>query len=250
MLRARVRLCAWLLLALALAAGASVTVAGATSAKKIVGSARAERLNGTAGPDVIYAGGGNDVIYGYGGNDRIYTGSGADKVYCGAGSDVVYGDARDTVARDCEVVRGVVAPKPPPKPPAPPPSPPPPPSKGPAPPGHYPGHSEQTGKDLSFDVTSDGAAVANLVLEYKASCDPGGDVPETARPPVRAPIGSDRSFVLRLSASGITLTFQGQFDSSTGTTAKGTLQIHRQFDQNGVHYECDTGTVVWDAARQ
>ena len=52
------------------------------------------------------------------GNDLVVGGPGADRLMCGPGRDTASGDAKDKVAKDCEVVRGVkTAPPPPPPPP-------------------------------------------------------------------------------------------------------------------------------------
>jgi hypothetical protein len=91
------------LLLTAVALVATVLVATA-SAKTIRGTARAEVLRGTSGADKIYGGGGNDKLYGLAGNDTFYPGAGIDTVYCGAGVDHVLADAKDKVAKDCEIV--------------------------------------------------------------------------------------------------------------------------------------------------
>lgn len=78
---------------------------------------------------------GLSVLVGGPGADVLVGGAGADSLRCGAGRDTAFRDARDAVARDCEVVRGPAgAPAPPPTRPLPPP---PPPDPGPGAPASY-----------------------------------------------------------------------------------------------------------------
>ena len=84
---------------------------------------RADTIDGKRGNDRLFGAGGNDVLVGGPGNDLLVGGPGADRLRCGPGRDTATRDVRDTVAADCEVVRG---PRPvPPAPPAPAPIPPP-----------------------------------------------------------------------------------------------------------------------------
>jgi PKD repeat protein len=91
-----------LLFAFVFALAAVETASSAT----IVGTPRADVLRGTNRADTIRGEAGNDRLYGRGGNDRLIGGRGADRIFCGAGNDVALVDARDTVAADCETVRG------------------------------------------------------------------------------------------------------------------------------------------------
>jgi RTX calcium-binding nonapeptide repeat (4 copies) len=84
--------------------------------KRIIGTGKANVLRGTPKPDFIDGRAGNDVLYGFAGDDRLIGGAGADRIICGRGRDTVSADRRDTVARDCEVVRGGRPPPPPPPP--------------------------------------------------------------------------------------------------------------------------------------
>jgi Ca2+-binding RTX toxin-like protein len=79
---------------------------------RLIGAAGNDTLNGHAGNDRLEGGPGNDTLLGGAGNDTIITGPGKDKVVCGKGIDTVKGDAKDTVARDCEKVTGASAAKP------------------------------------------------------------------------------------------------------------------------------------------
>jgi hypothetical protein len=74
--------------------------------KRIIGTKSGDVLRGTAAADFIDGRAGNDVLYGLAGNDRLVGGAGIDRIHCGPGRDTVFADPRDTVARDCEVVRG------------------------------------------------------------------------------------------------------------------------------------------------
>ena len=47
------------------------------------------------------------MLAGGGGNDLLVGGPGADKLSCGAGQDTRKGDAKDKIAGDCEMVKGV-----------------------------------------------------------------------------------------------------------------------------------------------
>jgi hypothetical protein len=80
--------------------------------ERIIGTNKADRLRGTPKADFIDGRAGNDFRYGFAGNDRLIGGAGADHIFCGRGRDTVFSDRRDTVARDCEVVKGGATPPP------------------------------------------------------------------------------------------------------------------------------------------
>ena len=105
----------------------AATISGTAGNDTLRGGARADSLSGKGGNDRLFGAGGNDVLVGGPGNDLLVGGSGADTLRCGPGRDSATRDKRDTVGRDCEMVRG-------PKPALPPPTPAPPPSAPPAPP--------------------------------------------------------------------------------------------------------------------
>jgi hypothetical protein len=96
------------------AAGVAAYADGAAPLTRIIGTNKANVLRGTASADVIDGRAGNDRLYGFAGDDRLIGGAGADRIFCGRGRDTVSADRRDTVARDCEVVRGGAIPPPPP----------------------------------------------------------------------------------------------------------------------------------------
>ena len=91
----------------------AATISGTAGNDTLRGGAAADKLTGKAGNDKLFGGGGNDVLAGGGGNDLLVGGPGADKLSCGAGQDTARGDAKDKIAADCEVVKGVPAADPP-----------------------------------------------------------------------------------------------------------------------------------------
>ena len=187
-----------LLLASAAAADGRVRNGG-SRADTLLGTPRADVLRGFAGPDVLVGGRGPDRLVGGAGRDRLIGGPGDDDlrardgvrdvVSCGPGRDRAVVDARDRVARDCEVVRGRPAARRPAPPPAPsPPAPPPPTAPG-------------GGATRTFD------GVLVTTIQHLSFCGPGGrtettQVPSrvTVRPPLAntpeqpgfpAPVGAD-----------------------------------------------------------
>ena len=110
------------LLALAAGSVSAATINGTARNDTLRGGARADKIDGKGGHDKLFGAGGNDVLVGGAGNDLLVGGPGADTLRCGPGGDTATRDVRDTVAKDCELIRG---PKPVPPPPPPPPEPPP-----------------------------------------------------------------------------------------------------------------------------
>ena len=101
---------------LPLAGLAFAFLAGAIWAKTITGTAGNDTLRGTPAADVLSGKGGHDTLYGLAGydclvgglgDDRLVGGPGADALACGGGRDTAIADARDRVATDCEVVKGL-----------------------------------------------------------------------------------------------------------------------------------------------
>jgi polysaccharide deacetylase/hemolysin type calcium-binding protein len=92
------------------------TVQGGPEAETLIGTRKADRIFGRGGDDRLVGGPGNDLLVGGPGRDTIIGGPGADrisaadgepdKIDCGPGRDVAVVDRLDTVAADCEVVRG------------------------------------------------------------------------------------------------------------------------------------------------
>src|SRR2546421_7394097 len=182
------------------------SLASGAAAQRIVGTAHNDVLRGTAHADTIYGKAGNDRLFGLGGNDRLYGGLGADRLSCGSGRDTVYADKRDKIGADCEVVKGL-QPKPPPPPP-----PPPPPLVAP---GHYVAPTNQS-RNVTFDVTADGSGIANLRMEYNATCEPPGTIGGAiATYTGSVPIAPARTFTLSTSSSdgSLTIAINGMFDA-------------------------------------
>ena len=92
---------------LAVATVGAATITGTAGDDTLRGGAAADTLSGKGGNDKLYGAAGNDVIIGGRGNDLLVGGPGADEMSCGAGRDTARGDARDTIAADCEVVKGI-----------------------------------------------------------------------------------------------------------------------------------------------
>lgn len=97
---------------------AGVDISSATPLKRVIGTGKPNVLLGTAQADFIDGRAGDDTLYGLAGNDGLVGGVGADRIFCGRGRDTVFADRRDTVARDCEVVKGTTPPQPTPPPPS------------------------------------------------------------------------------------------------------------------------------------
>jgi hypothetical protein len=85
-------------------------ITGTDRADVLRGGAASDVVDGRGGNDVLNGRGGNDVLYGREGNDRLIGGAGSDQIVCGPGRDTVSADRLDTVARDCEVVKGAAPP--------------------------------------------------------------------------------------------------------------------------------------------
>lgn len=101
------------LVALALLGAGSAlaaTVVGTPKNDVLRGTAKADKLNGKAGNDRLLGLGGNDVLIGASGNDVLIGGGGHDTLRCGAGRDTANADEGDTVAPDCELVKGPMLP--------------------------------------------------------------------------------------------------------------------------------------------
>jgi Ca2+-binding RTX toxin-like protein len=226
------------LVALAVALALPPLAAGA-AARRIVGTARNDVLRGTARADAIWGKAGNDRLYGRGGNDRLYGGPGADRISCGPGRDTVFADRRDTIAADCEVLKGG-----PPKPPPPPPPP-------LVSPGHYVAPTNQS-RNVTFDVSDDGAEIANLRMEYNAQCDPPGTISgAVATYTGTVAIVPARTFSLSSTTAdgSLTIAISGSF--SADGTVTGTFDAHTvQTGPNGQRFDCDSGVVEFAGQRQ
>ena len=87
----------------------AATITGTPSEDTLRGGAKADKLNGKGGNDRLYGAAGNDVLTGGPGNDLLVGGLGADTLSCGPGRDTASGDAKDRIAKDCEVVKACEA---------------------------------------------------------------------------------------------------------------------------------------------
>jgi hypothetical protein len=236
------------------AALVGLLLASAAGAKTIVGTARADVLRGGPGTDSIYGRGGNDRLYGLAGddrlvggpgNDRLVGGAGTDQIRCGPGRDRVTADLLDNVAGDCEVVIRPAPPEPPPPPPPPPPAP----EPQLTPPGHYVASSNQ-GRYVQFQVGPRGRSLFGLRVEYNATCSPPATLKSVVGGGGAFPINDDRTLAVNAStADGVTkLVLAAKFDGAGHFS--GTFQVHTSRDQNGTHYECDSGIVEFSGGVQ
>jgi hypothetical protein len=238
---------AWLLL---LAALAGICFAAAAWGAAINGGPRNEVLRGTSGPDKIYGRGGNDKLYGLGGNDylnggpgndMLVGGPGADRIVCGPGKDTVSADSSDTVAKDCEIVRG---PKP----------------VGKAAnvvPGRYCGFTSQ-GMSICFTVSSDRRSFTEGHFAARIACTPGPVQEWTFDMPGKAAIGSDGSFEYKVtsveegsevSESLIGSYLRGKIDSVGN--AQGEMHVSKlSFTKSSTAYSCETADATWTANKQ
>ena len=213
----------------------SLAVASAVPASTIVGGSQNDTLRGTPRADKLYGKAGNDRLFGLRGNDVLVGGAGADRLVCGPGRDIAWADAKDRVAKDCEVVKGLKRH---------------PPESSPVALGTYCGSTDQ-GMPLCFVVGGSQAAatrtIATTSLAVQAECEPTSQVDRSfeAQTPY-ATVGSDRTFVARALVAGYRSTFEGKFDRS-GTSASGSLSVQFVEERAGVRYDCDSDTVAWSA---
>jgi hypothetical protein len=239
------------------AAAAAGVLAAAAGAATIVGSAKNDVLKGSPSADKLYGRAGSDRLFGYAGNDLLVGGQGTDVLSCGPGRDTAMADASDTVAKDCEIVKGLPAPSPPPPPPPPPPpaAPPPPPPPPPAPPavrpGPYGGATSQ-GQAINLQVAPDSSAVTSLNAVIDLTCP---DLHATLRFDLHwtgLRINSDRSFQGQDSESdgGLTAKYSIAGRFAPEGPATGTLQVDVTGTTDGVLVNCSTAAVAWNANPQ
>jgi hypothetical protein len=228
-------------------------IVGTQKSDVLKGTPRADTISGRGGNDRISGLAGNDALNGGTGNDRLVGGPGADRLRCGPGRDTATADTTDTVAGDCELVRGLPSPEPPaPLPPPPPPAPP----AQLAAAGHYCGFTNQ-GKSICFDVTSDSTRAANFDTTSDVDCGSIGlsgvglsfsgstviQADLTFTFAYNGPIGSGDPDVTNITTS---YTVTGKFD--TAGNATGVLNLNRfSFDYQGTHYDCAAAGYAWQA---
>jgi RTX calcium-binding nonapeptide repeat (4 copies) len=242
----------WCSFLLVVATVGATTIAGTAGNDTLRGGAAADRLNGKAGNDKLYGLGGNDVLTGGAGNDLLVGGPGADRLSCGAGRDTARGDATDTVAKDCEVVRGVRAPKPP-APPAP--QPPAAPPVAPVTPGQYQGQT-QNGNFVFLTVSANRTFTGLRVNDLPAVCNGGATLPggEDFGDSVFT-IRDDGSFAAAGNWDGSQVSgdiefthWDGRVEGRFGATSvSGTLVMNYGLKYQGTTYQCSSGTVTWTA---
>lgn len=247
--------CGAALVATATVGAARIT--GTAGNDTLRGTARADLLNGRAGNDKLYGAAGNDVLVGGPGDDLLVGGPGADRLSCGTGRDVARGDARDTIASDCEVVKGVPAPTPTTPPAPPPPPPPPPPPAVPVTAGAYQGQINK-GNFMYFDVLGDRTVVNWRTNEIPEECEGGGILRGGfwAVYPTPAPISNEGNFLIdwegTVTADWLDgpakfhVTIAGHIE---GSSASGTVTSSSEFDYEGEHYRCASGQLSWEASR-
>ena len=234
--------------------GALVGGVSASAVRTINGTPKNDVLRGTRGADTIYGKAGNDKLYGNAGNDTLVGGSGNDLVVGGPGKDRLRcGGGTDTVAADCEVVKGLPVTTPPP-PPAPPPTPPPP-VAPPAKAGHYCGFTNQ-GKSICFDVT--GSSAANFATTSDLDCGIGILEDIGLSFSGTAPIQPDLTFTFSYSGplgtesgspiTNVTTSYSVTGKLDTAGNATGTLSVSSfSFDYQGTHYNCAAAGYGWQA---
>ena len=238
---------------LAAATVGAATITGTAGNDTLRGGAAADKLTGKGGNDKLYGAAGNDVLTGGPGNDLLVGGPGADRLSCGAGQDTARGDARDRVAGDCEIVRGVPAPQPPAPPP---PAPPPPPPVAPVTPGSYQGQT-QNGNFVFLTVLPDRTFTGMRINDLPAQCDGGGYLPggEDFGSSIFR-IRDDGSFDAQGTWDGsivsgdVELTHwdgrvAGRFDSATAVS--GTVVMNYGLKYQGQPLRCSSGEVTWTA---
>jgi hypothetical protein len=212
----------------------SLVATGAVPASTIVGGAGNDTLRGTPKADKLYGKAGNDRLFGFAGNDLLFGGAGGDRLVCGPGRDTAWADAKDRVAKDCEIVKGLKRP----------------PSPPPVALGTYCGSTSQ-GMTVCFEVGAPDASarrtIASTSLTVQADCEPTRQLDRsfTVQTP-NATVNSDRTFAVRTVLAGYRSTFEGKFDQS-GTSATGSLSVQFVEEQDGVRYDCDSDVVSWSA---
>jgi hypothetical protein len=247
-----------LLAAGALLAAATVgaaTITGTAGNDTLRGGAKADKLTGKGGNDKLYGAAGNDALIGGAGNDLLVGGPGADMLACGAGRDTARGDALDKVTKDCEVVSGVPQPAPPAPPaPTPPTQPPAPPPATPVTPGSYQGLLD--GNFVFLQILADRTVTGFRSNYLREDCNDGLYIYGTLEwGASKFRIAADGTFSVSGSAGGtvddqpatFTDAVTGRID---GTTVTGTVTGTAEFDFEGTHYKCSSGTKPYTATLQ
>jgi hypothetical protein len=240
------------LLAATLGLTVLLVAVGSVWAANIVGTSRNDTIRGSARADKIYGRGGNDRLYGLGGNDLLVGGPGADRLVCGAGRDTASADRRDTVSRDCEVVRGITRPTPGPGP-----GPPPPPPPVSVTAGPYQGQINQS-NFMYFELLSDRTVSNWRTNEIAEECENGAILRGGfwAVYPTPVPIAANGTFAIDWESTATADWLDGParfhvtiVGAIQGSVAAGFVRSSSEFDSGGNHYRCNSGELRWVASR-
>jgi Ca2+-binding RTX toxin-like protein len=214
---------------------ASLLVAGASTAARIVGSNHGDTLRGTKGADRIYGKSGPDTLLGLAGADELYPGPGADVVRCGAGRDTVHADWADTIARDCERVLHAT----------------------PAAVGVFAGTSTQN-EAVTLDVLPGGRTLTRFrINSLNQSCTPANELATFGAldfGDTVFPLAKSGSFTASYAGPGTVGGYAAQLDVRvsgrlTGRKASGVARVDTTFtDKDGTAFACSSGDVGWSAA--
>jgi RTX calcium-binding nonapeptide repeat (4 copies) len=243
-----------LALLVATATVGAATIKGTAGNDTLRGGSSADRLDGRGGNDKLFGAAGNDVLLGGAGNDLLVGGPGADRLTCGAGQDTARGDAKDKIAADCEIVKGVPSTEPPIT--QPPPGNPPPPQASPVTPGTYQG-STQNGNFVFLTVTPNRTFTGMRVNDLPEVCNgglslTGGDDFGDST----IPIQDDGTFTASGNWDGSDVQgdvewthwdvrISGRFDSATSVS--GTIVENYALKYQGTAYQCSSGEIRWTA---
>jgi hypothetical protein len=103
---------------------------------------------------------------------------------------------------------------------------------------------------VNFVVAADGRSFSQFKFSYEADCQPPGRLSAALTYSGVIPVAADGTFSADgTTSNGTTVKFNGSFDAS-GTSAAGRFQVHVPYDEDGTHYECDSGGADWSAKWQ
>jgi hypothetical protein len=233
----------------------AATITGTPGHDTLRGGAKADKLNGKGGNDKLYGAAGNDVLTGGPGNDLLVGGLGADTLSCGPGRDTASGDAKDRIAKDCEVVKGVPKPQPPappaPPPPPAPPAPPPAPPVTPVTPGNYKGLLD--GNFVFFTILPDRTITGFRSNYLREDCNDNLYIYGTLDwGTSRFPIAADGTFSVSSTSTGTVDNEPATFTDAVtgkidGATVTGTVTGAADFTYGGTRYQCSSGAKPYTA---
>ena len=108
-------------------------------------------------------------------------------------------------------------------------------------PGRYCGFTNQ-GVSVCVDVTPDGRGITNLVAEVVANCQPTAQFKLTVSSQGVIPLDSNLSFTDDYRSTDLDQFATGTFDPDGNV--RGQLHVRANFDSQGTHYMCDSGSVT------